>query len=430
MKWDFLKGSRWPRLLRSDPQEGQKALPAPRFDTSTLRNVFTGAAYGRKFRSALYTNTNMPEGNTEFLRAVADAPDVWRIVREVTNSNGVESRIVAENVSFNEAVEKVTAYEMTALNMSLLPLEDESYDADRDGVEFFCRREGYVIDKDGYVHKTDDGDLITPGRFDPETMRKMKSFVGDVREGRVVLRNIWRDGALSDFLRRDKDGRDWARAQVQVNVLKYLARCLFNARTALYLERMTLNKGERESIGSVKLFKRATAFMSFTWKDDFIEQGVKKSKDKKLSVCGHFMSDGVEIVDGIRSDHPLVKRAAKLTRDIYIFDLVRRCKDRVRANGNNVHNVDLSAWMGRIRDMMHSNGQSSEDIKRVQGCALDPAPITKLPYEFEHEFNELVALHAALSNNAEKNLGMDIEDLGPYQTNRMMPPRKPRTPSF
>ena len=100
-------------------RDKKKNLTLPTPDVSDKES---GARYGRRFQTLVYTNPHMPEGDEEYYKAIAKGANDWRVIKYTKKSGDVQTLVMDESVSFVVAAQKLMSYEFAAEEMGLLPL--------------------------------------------------------------------------------------------------------------------------------------------------------------------------------------------------------------------------------------------------------------------------------------------------------------------
>jgi hypothetical protein len=146
---------------------------------SRLRAAFNVARFGHYFRTLTMMNSNTM--HREWLYAVQD-PLAQRCtlmkVRE-NEHDGMEQRsVVAENLHFIDALERMARFDSIAANPGMVPaVEDEHKTLQLSHYRIFANREGLAFNHDTHkFHATVDGHVVTTGLFNKSELRRIAAF--------------------------------------------------------------------------------------------------------------------------------------------------------------------------------------------------------------------------------------------------------------
>lgn len=393
-----------PKMLRRE----KPALPAPAVERpDPLKIEFKIAAYGRKFRTSEFANIRKPDGETEWMAAVAIQPDQWRVTKVTHNparpENGHQVRVVLDKATFKEAAEKLLAYELTAPQMNLVPLGNGKETLHFEHVENFCLREGLVPDMEGRLHPLVAGEIVTAGQFNPASVKKAEELRHNIPLGELDLPQAWNQTYLRDLFQKYDPDLTWKEVLADLAELDKLEGIVFRAKSAVILIRWLNDVGQDEKKIKVADFIEKTAYRR-TWK----EWWVREQLNGKI-LCDELMSGNVEFAENLKIPQPVKHEVETFFRDFYIFDLTRRSRWKVQQGAGNIRVEDrnlVDGWLDRIRGLMTKNGYAPDIIARAEHSILNPELLIGIPPEIERQIDRMEAVFIAMRDRLNRKLGV------------------------
>lgn len=385
MKLGFLKGFRWPQLFSVEQQEEQKLLPAP--VEETLSDAFSKAVFGRKFRTCEYTNVHLPEGNSQYLKAVAMAADQWNVVKVSQVGDDYTIVPVLENVPFGKAAQYLLEYETTALDMNLIPCGMDRDALGFDHVENFCLREGIVPDRHGRLHLPVEGEIVTSGNFDPNNIKKYENLYAQIQSRDLVLTNVWNSQCIVDLFAHYKEGPQWSALRQDIAEMHLLKKIYFAVRCAVLIEQCVLDIQNGSTKYNDDPINKITGLLVLDgfWinDEDIRSMAVAAVEDRNFAIADHIIERSMNIVE-----NPAVElteaqeEAIRFLRDLRIFECVRQSKNLLSngASSMEAHQKQkIDEWMCSVLTMANKNEYSAAQIAHIQSAMCDVTPITELP---------------------------------------------------
>lgn len=419
MKTGFLKIWGWP--WASAPQEERALLPAP--VQEELSESFSKAAFGRKFRTCEYTNAHLPDGNSQYLKAVAMAADQWSVVKVSYVGDDYVTLPVLEGVPFGKAAQYLLEYESTSLDMNLLPCGADKNDLGFDHVENFCLREGFVPDRNGRLHEPVAGEIVTSGNFDPKNVKKYEDLYAQIQSKNVVLTNVWNSQSITDLFAHYKDGPQWSDVRQDIAEMHHLKKIYFAVRCAVLIEQCVLDIQNGSTKYNDDPLNKITGLLVFDeyWMndEDIRSMAVAAVEDRNFAIADHIIERSMNIIE-----NPAVeltdaqKGAIRFLRDLRIFECVRQSKNLL-SNGalsmEGYQKQKIDEWVCSVLTMANKNEYSAAQIGHIQSAMCDVTPITELPSGATEFMARIEQAYRSVAMAIDQKIGNDHAVVGEYK---------------
>lgn len=393
-------------------------LPAP--DVSDKES---GARYGRRFQTLVYTNPHMPEGDEEYYKAIAKGANDWRVIKYTKKSGDVQTLVMDESVSFVVAAQKLMSYEFAAEEMGLLPLGEGPETLGFEHVVQFCLREGFVPDKSGRLHETDNGEIVTEGRFDGKITAQMDDLVNRVRSGQLFLRDVWVNNFIHDLFNDRAEPLRWSDFSDRLKDTDVLHKAVFLIRAAMIAERHVVKNGGNEGVWKADQFIDATKFQNSAFSESYVQDAVKSSLPLNENVLGRavdFMKK-----DGSTLPEEICNEAQRLVTDLEVFQITRRVRGMMRVGAQYMDTKvrgEVQVLIDKAKGLMRGMGYDEAMIADAESSMLCTEAVRDFPKTFEDRVASFEDLYKTSIDVLNKKLSPQID--GQDRT----PPQRPSRP--
>ncbi|WP_235068124.1 hypothetical protein [Micavibrio aeruginosavorus] len=396
-------------------------MPAPAEET--LSDAFSKAVFGRKFRTCEYTNVHLPEGNSQYLKAVALAADQWNVVKVSQVGDDYTIVPVLENVQFGKAAQYLLEYEATALDMNLIPCGMDRDALGFDHVENFCLREGIVPDRHGRLHLPVEGEIVTSGNFDPNNIKKYENLYAQIQSRDLVLTNVWNSQCIVDLFAHYKEGPQWSVLRQDIAEMHCLKEIYFAVRCAVLIEQCVLdiqNGSKKYNDDPINKITGLFVLDGFWINDEDIRSmAMAAVEDRNFAIADHIIERSINIIGTPVVELADVKEdAIRFLRDLRIFECVRKSKDLL-SNGalsmGAYQKQKIDEWMCTMVTMAGNNGYSDERTSHIRAAMCDTTPLTELPVGAMDFMAKLEASYREAAMVIDRKIGNDHQKVSAHK---------------
>ncbi|AEP08691.1 hypothetical protein [Micavibrio aeruginosavorus] len=408
----------WPFGAASNVQTPALELPTP--DVSENQS---GARYGRRFRTQAFVNPHMPEGDEEYYKAIAKGPNDWRVIKYTKKSGDVQTLVMDESVSFVTAAQKLVSYETAAEDMGLLPLGNGPEEFGFEHVTQFCLREGFVPDRGGRLHETENGEIVTEGRFDGAVTAQLEDIVNSVRSGQLFLRDVWVNNFIHDLFNGRAEPLRWVDFSERLKDTDVLHKAVFLIRAAMIAERRVVKNGGNEGVWKADHFINETKFLNSAFSEGYVQNALKST----TPLTEDLLNRAVDFLkkDGSTLPEDIGKEAQRLVTDLQVFQITRRVRSMMRVGAQYMDGTvrdDVGTLVGKAKDLMHGMGYDAAMIADAESSMLCTEPVREFPKTFEDRVASFEDLYKTSIDILNKKLSPQIDGL------EKSPPTRPSRP--
>lgn len=408
----------WPFGAASKVQ--MPALPIP---TPEVSQDQPGARYGRRFRTQAFVNPHMPEGDEEYYKAIAKGPNDWRVIKYTKKSGDVQTLVMDESVSFVTAAQKLVSYETAAEDMGLLPLGSGPEEFGFEHVTQFCLREGFVPDREGRLHETENGEIVTEGRFDGAVTAQLDDIVNRVRSGQLFLRDVWVNNFIHDLFNDRAEPLRWADFSERLKDTDVLHKAVFLIRAAMIAERRVVRNGGNEAAWKADQFINETKFQNSAFSEGYVQNALKSA----TPLTEDLLNRAVDFLkkDGSALPEEIGKEAQRLVTDLQVFQMTRRVRSMMRVGVQYMDGKvrdDVGALVDKAKDLMRGMGYDEAMIADAESSMLCTETVRDFPKTFEERVASFEDLYKTSIDILNKKLSPQIDGL------EKNPPTRPSRP--
>ncbi|WP_435641002.1 hypothetical protein [Micavibrio aeruginosavorus] len=395
----------WP--FGTAQQTEAPALPLPTPDVSENQ---PGARYGRRFQTLVYANPNMPEGDEEFYKAIAKGPNDWRVIKYTKKSGDVQTLVMDKSVSFVAAAQKLISYEFAAEEMGLLPLGDGPEVLGFEHVVQFCLREGFVPDKVGRLHETENGEIVTEGNFDGTITAQMDDLVNRVRSGQLFLRDVWVNNFIHDLFNDRAEPLRWSDFSERLKDTDVLHKAVFLIRAAMIAERRVVKNGGNEGAWKAEQFIAETKFQNSAFSESYVQNAMKSATPLTEDV----LNRAVDFLkkDGSALPEEIGKEAQRLVTDLQVFQMTRRVRSMMRVGAEYMDGnirTDVQTTLDKAKGLMRGMGYDEAMIADAESSMLCTETVRDFPKTFEDRVASFEDLYKTSINVLNQKLSPQID---------------------
>ena len=408
----------WPFGAASKVQMPTLPMPTPEVSQDQ-----PGARYGRRFQTLVFTNPRMLDGDEEYYKAIAKGANDWRVIKYTKKSGDVQTLVMDESVSFVAAAQKLISYEFAAEEMGLLPLGDGPEVLGFEHVIQFCLREGFVPDKVGRLHETENGEIVTEGKFDGKITAQMEDIVNRVRSGQLFLRDVWVNNFIHDLFNDRAEPLRWADFSERLKDTDVLHKAVFLIRAAMIAERRVVRNGGNEAAWKADQFINETKFQNSAFSEGYVQNALKSA----TPLTEDLLNRAVDFLkkDGSVLPEEIGKEAQRLVTDLQVFQMTRRVRSMMRVGVQYMDGKvrdDVGALVDKAKDLMRGMGYDEAMIADAESSMLCTETVRDFPKTFEERVASFEDLYKTSIDILNKKLSPQIDGL------EKNPPTRPSRP--